>query len=196
VSLRYRSGVTAPAPGADGPGRDGTGASAVLLRVPEAEPVVGAWRQEGDPSAAAGLPAHVTLLAPFLPADQVDEGVVAELEWFFAGVDAFSLRFSAVGCFERDGVVFLEPDGSGLDELSDALARRWPEAPPYRGRHAHPHAHLTVVHTDDGALRARASAGVEPALPLTAVVATAALWTCDTTGAWSERAVFPLGPHE
>jgi hypothetical protein len=182
--------VSLPAPGRAG------ASSSVLLRLPEAEPVVGAWRDEGDPSAAAGLPAHVTLLAPFLPADRIDAGVVAELEWFFAGVDAFALRFAAVGCFEPDGVVYLDPEGDGLDQLAGALARRWPEAPPYRGRHARPYAHLTVVHTEDGGLRSRASAAVERALPLSAVVETAALWTCDAAGTWSERAVFPLGPRE
>jgi hypothetical protein len=47
--------------------------SAVLLCVPEAEALVGTWRQQHDPSAARGVPAHVPLLYPFLPAGQVDE---------------------------------------------------------------------------------------------------------------------------
>jgi hypothetical protein len=175
---------------------DGAGSTAVLLCVPEAEPVVHAWRSTGDPTAARGVPAHVTLLSPFLPQDRVDEGVLAELEWFFAGVDAFRLRFSAVGCFESDGVVFLEPDGDGLDELAAALSRRWPETPPYHGKHENPHAHLTVVHTDDGQLRSRASAAVQEQLPLVARAAHAALWTCDSEGRWSEAAVFPFGPSE
>lgn len=175
---------------------EGAGQSAVLLCVPEAEPVVHAWRSTGDPSAARGVPAHVTLLTPFLPADQLDAGVLAELAWFFAGVDAFSVRFSAVGCFEDSGVLYLEPDGSSLDQLADALARRWPEAPPYQGRHAHPHAHLTVVHTDDGELRTRAGAAVERRLPLEVVVEHAALWVCDDAGHWSEHTTFPFGQAE
>ena len=59
--------------------------SAVLLAVPEAEPLVHEWRAVGDPSAAHGVPAHVTLLYPFLPSDQLDDGVIAELAWFFKG---------------------------------------------------------------------------------------------------------------
>lgn len=175
---------------------DEGGSSAVLLCVPAAEAVVHGWRSTGDPSAARGVPAHVTLLSPFLPTDRIDDGVLAELTWFFAGVDAFRLRFSAVGCFDDAGVVFLEPDGDGLDELADALARRWPECPPYRGKHRHPHAHLTVVHTGDGDLRSRAAAAVEQSLPLEAVAEHASLWACDAGGRWSEAAVFPLGQPE
>jgi hypothetical protein len=175
---------------------DGAGTSAVLLCVPEAEPLVHRWRSTGDPSAARGVPAHVTLLAPFLPADAVDAGVLAELEWFFAGVDAFRLRFAELGCFEADGVLYLEPEGESLDELATALSRRWPECPPYGGKHEKPHPHLTVVHTPDGELRARAEAAVQRGLPLEVVAAQAALWVCDDGGRWSEHSAFAFGPGE
>jgi hypothetical protein len=175
---------------------EGAGTTAVLLCIPEAEPLVHAWRSTGDPSAARGVPAHVTLLAPFLPASAIDAGVLGELEWFFAGVDAFRTRFAELGCFDADGVVYLEPEGSTLDELAGALARRWPETPPYGGKHDEPHPHLTVVHTDDDALRMRAQAAVEGGLPLEAFVQQAALWVCDDEGRWAEAAVFPFGPGE
>lgn len=175
---------------------EGAGSSAVLLCVPEAEPVVHAWRSTGDPSAARGVPAHVTLLSPFLPTDRIDAGVHAELAWFFAGVDAFVIRFTAIGCFEDEGVLFLEPEGDGLDQLAGALARRWPETPPYAGKHRHPHVHLTVVRTDDAELRTRAGAAVEQQLPLEARASHAALWTCDAAGRWTEDAVFPFGQAE
>src|SRR4051812_32565116 len=60
--------------------------SAILLAVPEAEPLVHEWRAKGDPSAAHGVPAHVTLLYPFLPVEAIDVGVTAELDWFFRGI--------------------------------------------------------------------------------------------------------------
>jgi hypothetical protein len=169
--------------------------SAILLCVPEAEPLVHAWRSAGDPSASRGVPAHVTLLTPFLPPAQIDDGVLAELGWFFAGIDAFRMRFTELGCFEPD-VLYLEPEGTGLDDLAESLARRWPETPPYGGRHADPHPHLTVVNSGDGELRARAEAAVQRGLPLEALVEQAALWVCDEDGAWSERATFPFGPPE
>ena len=170
--------------------------TAVLLCVPEAEELVGPWRRKADPSAEAGVPAHVTLLTPFLPAERIDAGVVAELGWFFAGVDAFEVRFEDVGSFEESGVVYLEPVGSGLDDLAAALARRWPETPPYEGRVDAPHAHLTVVHDDDAALREQAADAVREGLPLVATIARAALWTCDEHGRWSEAHTFDFGAAE
>ena len=169
--------------------------TAVLLALPEAEPLVHEWRGKGDPSAAHGVPAHVTLLHPFLPSGRIDDGVLAELTWFFRGVDAFAVCFDRVGRFEHEGVVYLAPAGPALTDLARALARRWPECPPYAGAVAPDEvlAHLTIVHTDDRALRQSAGDAVSPQLPLVARAARASLWVCDDEGEWSEQASFPFG---
>ena len=170
--------------------------SAVLLCVPEAEGLVGPWRREHDPSASRGVPAHVTLLYPFVPAERVDAGVLGELEWFFAGVDAFEVGFDRVGEFAQDGVVFLAAASSELEQLAGALARRWPECPPYRGEVDHPLPHLTAMRSDDAELRAEACAALQDGLPLTALLGHAELWVCDDDGTWSSRARFPFGAPE
>jgi hypothetical protein len=182
--------------GADQAGTDEASQSAVLLCVPEAEPLVGAWRSMGDPSAARGVPAHVTLLYPFLPAGALDEGVLGELEWFFAGVDAFGLQFEDLGQFEAEGVLYLRPRGEVLVELVRSLALRWPECPPYGGKHPDPTPHLTVVHSADHRLRQQACDKVAAGLPLRATARQASLWVCDADGTWSERATFDFGPEE
>lgn len=172
--------------------------SAVLLAVPEAEPLVHEWRAQGDPSAAHGVPAHVTLLYPFLPAEQVDAGVLGELAWFFSGVDAFSFRFARVGRWEHVGVVYLAPQSDVLTDLTRSLARRWPECPPYNGEIPVDELvpHLTIVHTDDRAMRQSAANAVSPQLPLQAVAREASLWVCDDAGGWAVRERFPFGPAE
>ena len=45
--------------------------SAVLVHIPEAEPVVGGWRLGHTYDAPLGVPPHVTLLFPFVPADEL-----------------------------------------------------------------------------------------------------------------------------
>lgn len=169
------------------------GETAVLLCVPEAEPLVGAWRSKGDPAAALGIPAHVTLLYPFVAPDRVDDGVLAEVQWFFTGVDPFEVRFEQVRELGDSGVLYLDPAGEELDLLAEAFARRWPETPPYRGAVDKPHAHLTVVHSQSAAMRAAAAADLQPHLPLVVETSQAALWQCDGSGTWSERAVFAFG---
>src|SRR5262245_31356654 len=47
-----------------------SGQTALVAVIQEAEPMVGAWRSRLDPSAAAGVPAHVSGLSPFLAATQ------------------------------------------------------------------------------------------------------------------------------
>ena len=172
--------------------------SAILLCVPEAEPLVREWRLKGDPSAAHGVPAHVTLLYPFLPVDALDDGVVAELRWFFRGIDAFPVRFTSVGRYEDAGVVWLVPESDALVQLTRALARRWPECPPYAGTIPVDELipHLTIVQTDDRALRQSAANAVSPGLPFEILAASTALWVQDGDGAWTERTSFPFGPPE
>lgn len=172
--------------------------TAILLCVPEAEPLVHEWRRKGDPSAAHGVPAHVTLLYPFLPAASVDDGMLAELAWFFRGVDAFAVRFTRVRRFENAGVVWIEPDSDGLVQLTRALARRWPECPPYSGEIPIDELipHLTIVQTEDRALRQSAATAVSPGLPFDVVAASASLWVRAEDGTWSEGATFPFGPPE
>jgi 2'-5' RNA ligase len=164
--------------------------SAILLTVPEAEPLVGALRAEGDASAAEGVPAHVTLLFPFVP--DPDEGVVEELRYFFAHVDSFPLTFTSVGEFPE--VVHLVPEETkDVSGLIEALVRRWPGYPPYEGMFDEVVPHLTVVDTPDAALRTRARAHVGPGLPVAARAAEASLWVHGERG-WTRLASFPLAP--
>jgi len=167
--------------------------SAILLEVPEAEPLVGSLRAVGDPSASEGVPAHVTLLYPFV--EDPDEGIVEELRFFFAGVDGFRLDFSSVGMFPE--VVYLAPDQDAtLRGLMEALARRWPGCLPYGGAFDDVTPHLTVVNTPDGALRSRAREEVMAGLPVSSVTAAASLWVQGADGRWSCLARFPMAPPE
>ena len=53
--------------------------SALVVLVPEAEALVKPFRDRYDPSAAVGVPAHITLLYPFKPPDEVDGAVLDKL---------------------------------------------------------------------------------------------------------------------
>lgn len=173
-------------------GDDATVESAILLCVPEAEPVVGRWRDQGDSAAALGIPAHVTLLYPFAP--DPGPGIVAELRRLFAGVAAFDLTFSRVDSF-GDEVLYLAPDqAEECRRLTLALARRWPDWPPYGGQFPDITPHLTLIDHPDRELHARARRAVEAGLPIRSSATHGCLYVRQADGRWSSRASFPLAP--
>lgn len=143
----------------------GLSPSAVVVPVPAAEPLVSAWRQRFDASAAQGMPAHITALYPFLPEERLTGEVVAELRGLCAAVPALDLTFARFARFPD--VLYLDPaPADRLRQLTLAIARRWPEAPPYGGAYDEVVPHLTVAQGATAACVAAIEADVLPRLPL------------------------------
>ncbi len=166
------------------------------MPVPEAESLVGRWRQDWDPSAAVGVPAHITVLYPWLHADEIDDAALDELAALFGGHEAFDFELTRVRRFVPD-VVYLAPEPDGpFRALTDAVVARWPDHPPYEGAHDEVVPHLTVVQQDDAtrvdALAAEIAIGTEMALPVSARCDLVALLV-EHDGRWQEEARFELG---
>jgi len=124
--------------------------TAVCALVPEAEAIVGPWRAKHDPSAAAGVPAHVTLLFPFAPLAAIAGDLEARLANAIAGHAPFAARFSSLRRWP--GVLWLAPDDPApLEALIAALARAFPDYPPYGGAHETITPHLTVADIKEAA---------------------------------------------
>ena len=139
--------------------------SALIVPVPEAEPVVKNLRARFDPAAPAGVPAHITLLYPFIVPDALDESILAELEAIFSGVVAFPFNLSTTALFPE--VFYLVPDPADpFSRLTAAIATRWPETPPYGGIYAETVPHLTVAQTSDDSIVDTIQRKIEPVLPL------------------------------
>ncbi|MGW2838579.1 2'-5' RNA ligase family protein [Streptomyces sp. NPDC001493] len=170
------------------------GQTALVVRIPEAEPCVGRWRERFDPSARAGVPAHITVLFPFLDESRTDASVHSALADVLGSHPAFDLRFER--CGRLPGVLCLDPDpDTRLIRLTEAIADRWPEAPSYRGRFAGIVPHLTVAQGQDEAVFEQVEADLSGRLPFTAHVSSVELIVHDGT-AWRERASFALGDRE
>jgi hypothetical protein len=78
--LQSRENLPVTAPATERLPADGDGNAAL---VPEAEPLVKPFRDRYDPSAAAGVPAHITLLYPFKHPDEADQTVLGDLNQCF-----------------------------------------------------------------------------------------------------------------
>jgi 2'-5' RNA ligase len=156
--------------------------TALIVTVPEAEPAVGALRWEHDGSAPLGVPAHITILFPFAPPDEVDEEAVAEL---FARFRPFDFELDRVEGFE-EGVVWLHPHPSApFEDLIAAVWQRWPEYPPYEGLHDEVIPHLTVSETP---------IALQVSLPIACRAhAVTLIEQSEVDDRWSVRRVFPLG---
>lgn len=149
--------------------------SALIVAVPETERAVGRFRSTLDTAARWGVPAHVTVLYPFLPPDRIDDDVLSTLSRIFDATPRFDVSFAEVRWF-GDTVVWLSPQpDDGLRRLTAAVWRRFPEAPPYAGAHADVVPHLTVGHDAPKHVLAEAAEAVAGHLPIRATVDTVRL---------------------
>lgn len=176
--------------------------SALIVEVAEAEPVVAEWRQRFDPAAPAGVPAHVTLLYPFQPPHKIDDRTLQRVLSALSPFQAFPVNFSQAASFP--GVVWLRPEPDGrFRQLTVALAREFPEFPPYGGAVADPVPHLTVGQDLNDDHHAEVLTAMQTRLrgkPISSHVDHAALYISDHTGRWTRHTRFRLSsetpPHD
>lgn len=114
------------------------------MPIPEAEKVIGTLRRRHDLVAGLGIPAHVTVLFPFVPATAVDDDLDDALRTVLGGMAPFDYRFAQVGRF-GDTTVFLEPEpADAFAALTRRVVAQWPHYPPYEGAFDDVIPHLTV----------------------------------------------------
>ncbi|MFG2116225.1 2'-5' RNA ligase family protein [Streptomyces sp. NPDC048718] len=167
------------------------GRTGLIVRIPEAESAIGGWREQWDPSARAGVPAHITVLFPFLDESRVDAAVHSALADVLGRHQAFDLRFER--CGRLPGVSYLVPEpATRLRRLTEAIVGCWPEAPPYGGRHTEIVPHLTIAQGQEDAVTEEIEADLACRLPFMSRVTSVELIVHDGTK-WQERASFALG---
>jgi hypothetical protein len=168
--------------------------SAVIVAIPEVEAAVAALRLRLDPAAGWGVPAHVTVLYPFLPPDEIDGRALTGVAAAVGAVPAFDVRFERTAWF-GDEVLWLAPQPSApFSTLTIQVWQRFPRCAPYEGAHPELIPHLTVG--DHAALASlqEADLTVSSALPIRARVSHARL-ICGSTepDSWRTMTEFPLG---
>jgi hypothetical protein len=176
----------------------------LLLPVPAAEPAVSRHRAWLVESARDGVPAHVTVLYPFLPPAGISEPLLASLGRLFAGFAAFEFTLDRVGWFGEE-VVWLGPrDPAPFSALASAAFAAFPSCPPYGGQRAAavsaPVPHLTFGKMGGLQALGAAAESVRPSLPIEATAAEVILMAGPRPGTpgtppgqWRSVAAFPLG---
>jgi 2'-5' RNA ligase len=168
--------------------------SALLVIVPEAEPAVATHRAVLDTASAKGVPAHITVLYPFLAPEQIDDAVLTAVQEEVSAVPAFDARLTRVAWFD-DSVIYLHPEpGRPFRQLTAALWRRFPGCPPYGGAHTDVIPHLTIGHDAPADVLAAAATSVAAHLPITSRITSVRLLAgSDAPASWHTLAAFPLG---
>lgn len=170
--------------------------SALVVLVPEAEVVAKPFRDRYDPSAAAGVPAHITLLYPFKAPDEIHGLILGELRDCFARFEPIPFSLHAIRRFPG-GVLYLAPEpDEPFRQLTLSIWKQFPETPPYRGKWPDIMPHLSVAQlANEAQLTAieedfsRASQGD---LPIPAIASEVALME-SRSGRWNVRVMFGLG---
>jgi 2'-5' RNA ligase len=171
--------------------------SALLVPVPAAEPLVGEIRIAYDPAAALGVPAHITLLYPFVRPSSITQDTVATLRAVFVRHEPFGFSLREARWFGRE-VLYLAPEPTApFLSLIGELTARFPDHPPYGGAFDEVVPHLTVA--DPGRLGVALTPhgdlvqGLERGLPVEAVADGVHLMIEGADARWSVLERFSLG---
>lgn len=125
--------------------------TAVIVPISAAEPAVGAHRHDLDPAERWGVPAHVTILYPFVNPSEINDEVTRAVAAAVTSVEAFDCRFAHTRWFGEE-VLWLAPDPDApFRRLTAAVWQAFPQHPPYGGVHDDVVPHLSVADSQGGA---------------------------------------------
>lgn len=166
----------------------------LVVPVPEAEGLLTSVAERHPEAARGGVPAHVTVLFPFLHPEKIDDGVLRTLRELFERHPPMPVRFAE--CRRREEFVYLRPEpADGLRRLTDEARRQWPDVIPYEGAYGEVEPHLTVsIRTaEDTAARVHEQIGHD--LPVSSRLREGWLVSCRDEQ-WTVQERFPFGGSE
>jgi len=101
-------------------------------------------------NAALGVPAHVTLVYPFVPAEQLDAAVRRRIARAVASQPPFSFRLSTVRRWPNTLYLAVDP-AAPFEAMVRSIVAAFPEYPPYGG--AFPYVpHVTLAEGEESAI--------------------------------------------
>jgi 2'-5' RNA ligase len=166
--------------------------TALVVLVPELEPLIGAWRRDHTSDGACGMPPHVTLIYPFADSSEVGP-YLPELAEELGRFSPFELAFRGTRRFPE--TLYLEPEpAEPFVAMTQALASAFPDFPPYGGQLDEIVPHASIAQGGEP-LFARVEDEVVPRLPVSVRVERAWLME-DTSAGWRRHTAFPLNRRE
>jgi 2'-5' RNA ligase len=167
--------------------------SVLIVEVPEAEAAVARHRERLDANAPLGIPAHFTVLFPFMPPEAIGSPALGQLERLFATFRGFRFQLARTAWF-GDEVLWLAPgDPAPFRALTDRVHEAFPAFPPFEGRYRDVVPHLTIGQGHPVADMRAAEESVQAHLPVEARAAAVTLMAEQSAGGrWARAARFTL----
>lgn len=120
------------------------GRTGVIIPVPSADPLLATLAQRHPGAVREGVPAHVSVLYPFVPAAELDADAERELADIAEATPATEVTFGR--CRRIGDFVYSPPDPpADLNRLIAAVRGHWPDVLPYGGAVEDVGPHLTVA---------------------------------------------------
>jgi hypothetical protein len=169
------------------------GATALVVPFRAAEPVIGEHRRSHTPSGKEGMPAHVTVLAPFVHSSRLDSLDRHRVRDTVRRFNAFDVRLSTFGLFEHIGCLYLEPrPREPFVALTEALVEMYPEIDHLPEGASEIVPHVTVGGRLTPEQQEEIRRDVTPRLPVRTRVDRVVLYERRQDGRWFDRQTFAL----
>src|SRR5262249_27254352 len=120
------------------------GQTGLVFMAPEAEPVLSIVASTYPHLVRPGLPAHITVLYPWIPIDRVSDDALGLCAQLAAATPRTKLTLNDIGI--RPGFVYLScADASHVEDVCNAAQKAWPDLPPYGGKYNDSRPHITLA---------------------------------------------------
>jgi len=154
-------------------------------------------RDRLDPAANQGVPAHITVLFPFLEPATITLDTIASVRRALSGFRPFHFHLGSIAQFVD--TLYLAPDPAApFVALTEAVVAEFPDYPPYGGQFSIVIPHLTVAHgttADLAAARQELLAALDSHGDLRSTC-TALDLIENSSGRWSQAHRIPLGERD
>ena len=136
----------------------------VLVPALDVGQLVHELRMQHDPSAAAGIPPHVTLMFPFMPPSDLNAPAIDTLDRVISSAGAFQFSLTGVN---QQGVVYLEPEPvEPFARLTREISRQFGILPFDGDFGDEPVVHLTVAVVESASIRQQLATQLGGVVPI------------------------------
>ncbi len=160
------------------------GSTALLFLVPEAQDLFDAV----GGATPGGIPAHITVLYPFVPPIKATSQTRDALTQLAAETDCFSVTITSLAQWEITTYLDLEPEAP-VRSLTYRIFDRWPNYPPYGDVDLYIQPHMALA---QGVIPSDVEATALPYLPVEAEITHLTMMVRRWSGRWKIDSQFPL----